>query len=40
MNDTTRRILRSLLWAIALALLIVLIALFAGGSSNFIYIRF
>ena len=40
MNDTTRRILRSLLWTIALALLIVLIALFSGGSSNFIYIRF
>ena len=40
MTDTTRRILRSLLWAAVLALLIVLIALFAGGGSNFIYIRF
>ena len=40
MNDATRRILRSLLWAAVLALLIVLIALFAGGGSSFIYIRF
>ena len=40
MNDTTRRVLRSLLWALLLALLIVLIALFSGAGSDFIYIRF
>jgi len=39
-NDTTRRVLRSLLWALLRALRVVLIALFSGAGSNFIYIRF
>jgi hypothetical protein len=40
MSDTWRRILRNLGWAALLAALILAIALFSGGGSDFIYIRF